>query len=249
MVVLAYDRLDSTNRLLKRYLEERKQLPEGTLVVAWEQTAGYGQNQRSWYAKKGESLTFSILLYPHFVKPEEQSYLLFCIASTVAGFLRDYAHAPVFVKWPNDLYLLGKKVGGILIENTIQREEIGSSVVGIGINVNNRAFPPELEPIAISLFQATGRCFSLEPLLSSLHQKIMENYEQMRNGRKSFFYALYQTLLLPNHKIAFEDCRAKQVRRGEILQVLPSGELKIRLETSEIKCYGPGEIRTLSVTE
>ncbi len=131
-----YQTIDSTNSQANRELADA---PHGSVWVADFQTAGRGQRGNKWESKSAENLTFSILLRPIFLSPTRQ-FLISQIASI--GVLR-YLHAKgveAKIKWPNDIYIGNKKICGMLIEHSISGDKLSGSIVGIGLNLNQREF-------------------------------------------------------------------------------------------------------------
>jgi BirA family biotin operon repressor/biotin-[acetyl-CoA-carboxylase] ligase len=126
--------------------------PHGSVWLADTQTAGRGRQGRRWESPPGENLLFSVLLRipcaPARVPPLSLVVGL-AARDAVARALGD--DAAVKVKWPNDVHARGRKVAGILVESSVAGARVESLVVGIGINVHTRAFPPELAPIATSV--------------------------------------------------------------------------------------------------
>ncbi|MDE6431375.1 MAG: biotin--[acetyl-CoA-carboxylase] ligase, partial [Duncaniella sp.] len=110
-------------------------------VSARRQTAGRGQRGNSWESAPGKNITMSILLRPEGLHPSRQFVISRAVSLAITGVLRRYMPASaVRVKWPNDIYVDDRKICGILIENVISSASIRQSVVGIGINVNQRRF-------------------------------------------------------------------------------------------------------------
>ena len=126
--------------------------PHGLLVTAAEQTAGHGRQGRTWTAPPGEALLMSVVLHDW--------PALLPLAAAVA--VAETAGADAQIKWPNDILVDGRKVAGILVEG---RPHEGWAVLGIGVNVAVRAFPPELDGIAGSLGLGPG---AVEPFLAEL---------------------------------------------------------------------------------
>lgn len=159
--VLCYETVDSTNDEAK--LLARRGYPEGTLVIAEKQTKGRGRRGRSWFSLPGKSLTFSLLLRP----PQSTSLALLCALSW-AWALEEKGFCAL-LRWPNDILLEDKKVGGILVESAFSGSELLYVVVGVGINVNQTRedFPPPLQDKATSLFLASSRQWERGEVLSS----------------------------------------------------------------------------------
>ena len=143
----------------------------GGVWVADEQTAGRGRGGHTWHSAPGDGLYVSVLVRPSL--PLARALWL----SLATGLAAQAAIALVTgltpdIRWPNDLLLSGKKCGGILVETAIDAQTepaaLRYAVIGIGINVNHAAFPPELAAVATSLYQQTSETCSRERLLSHL---------------------------------------------------------------------------------
>lgn len=176
-----FDSLESTNKYCE--LLDLSTVGEFTVVCAMEQTAGIGQRGNVWHSAPGKNLTFSLVLKPCFLPFEQQYMLTKAVSLGVADCLLSLlpeGHA-VSIKWPNDIYIGRRKVCGILISNHVSGSSLSSSVVGIGLNVNQTEFP-EWIPNPVSLKQVTGREEALEPLLRNVVECIAFRYGQLQDG-------------------------------------------------------------------
>jgi BirA family transcriptional regulator, biotin operon repressor / biotin---[acetyl-CoA-carboxylase] ligase len=153
-----------------------KGAPEGTLVVAESQEAGRGRLGRQWDSPAGVGLYVSLLLRPPLPPAELPQITLTSAVAAVRALQRAAGLAPG-IKWPNDLLVDGKKVGGILTEMETESDQIRYLVLGWGLNVNNPVFPPELAALATSLFLAAGRTFSRVALLKAWLEEFEALYE------------------------------------------------------------------------
>jgi BirA family biotin operon repressor/biotin-[acetyl-CoA-carboxylase] ligase len=133
--------------------------PHGTAVVAERQTAGIGRHGHSWHSEVSDGLYLSIILRLEEAAPA----LTLALGLAAQRAIDDLAQVSVDLRWPNDLMLNDRKVGGILVQ-----AESGAYVAGIGVNVNQTAFPPELEAIATSLRIETGLEHSKETLMNRI---------------------------------------------------------------------------------
>ena len=149
-----YPETDTTNDRVRELALEG--LPEGTLAVAEMQTAGRGRMGRAWQAPKDSGIWMSLLLRPD-IPPMQASVLTLLTGIAIAEAIEEVTDVEVGIKWPNDILLNGKKLVGILTEMDCDMEKIHSVTVGMGINVNTKAFPEELQDIATSLYLETGR--------------------------------------------------------------------------------------------
>jgi BirA family biotin operon repressor/biotin-[acetyl-CoA-carboxylase] ligase len=176
-LILQYDSLPSTNTEAAR--QAAQGAPEGLCIVAREQTAGRGRQQRVWASPADAGLYFSILLRPR-IHMHAWPLLTLMAAIAVADALRDAYALDVDIKWPNDIQARGRKLCGILAE-AIESASGRACVVGIGINLTEQAFPQELRETAIAVETLTGeRRPAREPLLRSLVAALAARYEQLQ---------------------------------------------------------------------
>lgn len=177
-----YAEIDSSNAELKR-LEDRGEAAHGMVVSATHQYAGRGQMGSTWQGEPGLNLYLSILLFPK-IPVDLQFYWNKRLAYLVHQALSQFT-AGIHIKWPNDLILNNKKIGGMLIENTLSGNQVQRSIIGIGINVNQLDFPglekasslkkelgEEISPMELRdvLLQQLSAGLSQEISLSSLDQ-------------------------------------------------------------------------------
>ncbi|HQQ98344.1 MAG TPA: biotin--[acetyl-CoA-carboxylase] ligase, partial [Cyclobacteriaceae bacterium] len=168
----------STNTALQA-LHDTSPQAEGTIFVADHQSAGRGQRGNSWEAEPGKNITFSVLLNPSFLAPADQFKLNMAVSLGVAHGLQNLVSAPVLLKWPNDIWLQERKVGGVLIENQIRGQQLSASIVGIGINVNQQQFQ---SPLATSLSVVAGNEFQLQEVLDAVVESLEGEYLRLRAG-------------------------------------------------------------------
>lgn len=153
--LIVLDELGSTNDYLKSELANFKPLPEWSAIMARHQTAGRGQRDSTWTVEPKSNLTFSFVLYPDYLNLQDHFTLNMLISLGIHDWLISKGITPE-IKWPNDILINHKKVCGILIENKSAGMKIKQSVVGIGVNVNQKQFFDGLENTASSLFKETG---------------------------------------------------------------------------------------------
>lgn len=166
----------STNDVLLQMLRDSdSMLPEGYLVRADYQTAGRGQKGNTWDSERGENLLFSFLVRPHFLAPRHSFWLSAAMALGIARVLEIWLE-DVKVKWPNDVMAGGKKIAGILIENTITGQMMDQSVVGIGLNANQL----DLTEQATSLRKILNQEIDPETVLNRLQEELASAYFQLQ---------------------------------------------------------------------
>lgn len=183
---------NSTNNYLKELLQTQN-VDEGTVVWADFQSAGKGQRGNGWESEAGKNILFSIVLFPGFIKAGEQFILSQIVSLAVANCLQEYTEG-ISIKWPNDIYWNEKKICGILLENTILEDNIGHSVAGIGININQENFRSDA-PNPVSLKQITNRDYNLEEILKTLVDNINVYYQQIKIGKTDSLIKQYKESL------------------------------------------------------
>jgi len=175
-----YDKVDSTNNVARECLEACDNL---SVFAAEEQTCGRGQGDHSWHSKRGENLTFSIVLkHPAMVPLRAADALRITEVVTVAicNYLRSLGIV-ARIKWPNDIYVEKSKICGILIENQFEGEMIGASIIGIGLNLNQIDFPEDL-PNPISVAMLTHSSFDVSAALRELCANICQTLELLESA-------------------------------------------------------------------
>jgi BirA family transcriptional regulator, biotin operon repressor / biotin---[acetyl-CoA-carboxylase] ligase len=201
---------DSTNNYALACI--RKGLAKhGTTFFAHEQAAGKGQHGRKWDAEKGANIAVSIILQPKPLLISQQFQISACIAVAVQKFFSHYAGADTKIKWPNDLYWQNRKAGGILIESIVGSRKLEVSehptpcithrapdwkwaVAGIGININQTQFSPDL-PNPVSLKQITGKDYSAVQLAKELCSIADEYFKKLINEGFESVYEKYNNCL------------------------------------------------------
>ncbi|WP_256010983.1 biotin--[acetyl-CoA-carboxylase] ligase [Desertivirga xinjiangensis] len=179
--IVTLRQVDSTNNYLKLQLAKCEPLPEGTVILAEDQYAGRGQVRNVWHSQPGKNLTFSILLYPVFIKPDFQFNLNIAVSLAINDVLRSIVGPSAKIKWPNDIFYEDKKLGGVLIENSLQGSQLKSSVIGVGINVNQTSFPESVKNVS-SLREILHQDYDLNVLLQQLCKAIERRYCELKEN-------------------------------------------------------------------
>jgi len=230
-VLIHLDKIDSTNKYATQLLKN-EEVREGAIVVADHQFEGKGQRGNTWLTEAGENITLSVVLYPRFLLAYQQFLLSQSIALAVQSFASEILGEGVCVKWPNDVYYRDRKITGILIENSLSGKNISSSVVGIGINVNQAHFNPSLQ-YATSFQQITGRIYDIPQLIQQLAGHIEARYLQLKAGR---FETIRQDFLSKMYRFqewhSFEDAATNLPFVGKIVGVQEDGRLLIEVKES-----------------
>ena len=245
-VILRFDSLPSTNTEAAR--QARSGAPEGLCVVAREQTAGRGRAGRMWVSPLDAGLYFSIVLRPASLPVVAWPMLTLMAALAVRTALFEACDIETDIKWPNDIMAGDRKLCGILAE-TIETETGQAVIVGIGINLDDRAFPPELAAVATSVSSLTARTPDIERLMQSLIRAIDEHYR------------ILQTVNVKEETIREWSRRSSYARDRRVRATLdaetfdgwtrglePDGALRVETDQGEIRVLRAGDVTSLRVT-
>jgi BirA family biotin operon repressor/biotin-[acetyl-CoA-carboxylase] ligase len=224
--------VDSTNNYLKNLVSKSEPLPEGTVIMAEDQFAGRGQQENTWHAEPGKNLTISVLLKPVFLPINLQFLLNMAISIAINQALSGLIGDQVRIKWPNDIYFGNKKLGGVLIENSIVGSAIKTAVVGIGINVNQQVFNPAIANTATSLNRILQRDVNLELLLNEICSHIEYLYLRLKGGDYTFLRTSYvDKLYLIGTPAYFR--KKEELFKGIIKGVSDAGMLLVETEEGD----------------
>lgn len=210
---------------------------EGCTVVAAQQTRGRGQRGNSWEAEPGKNVTLSVILSPSFLVARQQFYLNMAVSLAVLDLLSEQGLQEAQVKWPNDLYFQDKKLGGILIENSINSYKLQHSIIGIGLNVNQLQFK---YPTATSMASVLGRELEVEEVTVRLLELLEKRYLQLRNGHTSLLRHTYLQALYRYQEVHSYIADEQQVQ-GQIVGVDEDGRLAVEIE-NELRYFNFKEI-------
>jgi len=220
----------STNALLKKMLTEGAYAEKFLLYTDF-QTAGKGQMGNSWESERAKNLLFSFVLYPLHIAVNEQFIISQIISLAIVKTLEKY-DIGFSIKWPNDIYWNDKKIGGILIENSIQGKMLKTSIIGIGLNINQMVFLSKA-PNPISLAQILGKSIKRKTIL----YEIFSNFEVLYHNfdekgiKQSYFEYLYRNVGFHSY------VENGMVFSARIKQVLADGQLELETTAGEIKSY------------
>ena len=223
-----FDEVDSTNTRLSA---AKGELPEGTVFAALWQSAGKGQRGNRWESGRGENLTFSVLWKPTFLPAAAQFALSQAAALGVADYFSGEGLSPL-IKWPNDILVGGRKLCGMLLEHSLAADKLADSIVGIGVNLNQRSFAEA--PNATSLVLLTGVERDLRKELPRLLEALDRRYAQTRSeaGRRTLN----------------EDYLARIFRKGEWHEYLDRRSADPLLPTTRVAAGIRFEGRILGLT-
>jgi BirA family biotin operon repressor/biotin-[acetyl-CoA-carboxylase] ligase len=225
--IVHIDETDSTNRWLREQGGE-----ENMVVWADYQTAGRGCGTNHWESERGKNLTFSMLLHPHDVPAQKQFHISMAISLALCKALGQHI-GDLSIKWPNDIYWRDGKIGGILIEVTLQGNKVKDCIIGIGLNINQRVFRSDA-PNPVSMWQICEQETDCEQLLQEILQAFQEymgksnkdEYQSMLYRRKGF------------HPYADKD----GAFMAEIIDVEDDGHLLLRDDNGQLRRYAFKEV-------
>lgn len=240
MKIIKLNAIDSTNTFLKNMVS-KVVVDDFTVVVAKTQTKGRGQMNSEWVVEEGKNLTFSVFSGFVALKAEHHKYLNFCVSLSVFQALEALGLPNLSVKWPNDILSGNKKLGGILIENTLKGSNIVSSVIGIGINVNQNSFPENL-PNASSIKKILGKEFDLDALLANILMNLKDYFNLLEKKEYDLLEEAYLKVLYKKNVPTMFKNSQNTLFMGKIIGVSKSGNLQIELENETIQEFGLKEV-------
>lgn len=268
--IIELNSVDSTNKYANEMISARntQDIIAGTVIWALEQFAGKGQQDTIWISEPQKNLTFSIILFPTFLNPG----YLFLLNETIALGIYDFVKSiiktdasmcsdKVKIKWPNDIYVEvplqpiqkggklkeNKKIAGILIENAIVESKVASSVIGVGLNINQEKFPCadwNIKPTSLKLI--TGKTYDLRACLKELlraidkryrnivascpvlakHAPSVREFEKIKND-------YLEVLLGFKEERRYREVRTQKIFTAQIIDVNETGELVLQKEGIE----------------
>ena len=208
---------------------------EGDVVWADFQTAGRGQRGHEWHSRKGENLTFSVVLEPTFVPIAEQFAVSEVVALSLVDMLAEYG-IEAKIKWTNDIYVGDRKLVGILIEHSLAPTSLRRTIVGVGINVNQTEFDASL-PNPVSMAQLLGKELDAKEVLQRFLNCLQENYEHLREGGAKSLHNRYNELLYRKNEYHTYALPSGEKFQAKIVGTAPSGALRLENEDGRAKDY------------
>ncbi len=207
---------------------------EGDVVWAEFQTAGRGQRGHVWHSKRGENLTFSVVLEPTFLPITEQFSVSEAVALSLVDMLAEYG-IEARIKWTNDIYVSDKKLVGILIEHSLAPTTLRRTIVGIGININQTEFDASL-PNPVSMAQLLGRELKAEEVLHCFLKHLQLNYATLRE-MQNVLHKRYNSLLYRLNEWHTYALPSGERFQAKILGTAQNGALRLEDENGKAKDY------------
>ena len=231
--------IDSTNAYLQRMQPEAD--IRNLVVSTDEQTAGKGMGTNGWESAKGQNLTFSLALDTSFLPAERQFLLSEAVPLGIVKVLDSFLSVEkLFIKWPNDIYYDGHKLAGILINSTIKANMMDTSIIGIGLNVNQMKFK-DWPTHPISLKQITGKDYELQPLLEQIAESIVAEVERLKKNspaiEQDYLSRLFRYRTWADYQVG------EKTLRLLMTGIDPFGRLLLVDETNKPYCFDIKEIK------
>ena len=241
MKLIKLDAIDSTNEFLKG-LSNKHEVENYTVITAETQSKGKGQMGSKWNSEPGKNLIMSVLIKDFLFEYETVFNLNVVVSLAVIRSLKKYDIPELSIKWPNDIMSANKKIGGILIENSIKGDGTITSIVGLGLNVNQTKF--QNLPRASSLALVSNTTFDKEKILFSIVSKIKKIIADYAVKAPSLWEEYSNELFKIGIPTAFADENEINFM-GIIKGVSAMGKLQIQLEDDSICEYSLKEVQML----
>ena len=241
MKIIKLDAIDSTNSYLKKLLN-KENLDDLTVVVSKHQTKGRGRNGNLWLNKPSLNLAFSI--YKRLSDFEIDKKFMLNVISSISVYetLKKYNLLDLTIKWPNDIMTVDKKISGILIENNVKGNRIKYSVIGIGININQREF--KNLPNATSIFIETGKLNSIETIAKELQEAFEKNFNLFKINENELIKN-YNSLLYRKNETSNFSINDMSKFQGKIIEVGIDGKITIEVSKTHLSKYSESEIKLI----
>ncbi|TXD48788.1 biotin--[acetyl-CoA-carboxylase] ligase [Polaribacter sp. IC073] len=243
MKIIKLSAIDSTNSFLKE-MAANSVIENFTIVVTDRQVKGRGQQGNSWVSEPYKNLIFSVFVRFSNVSVFDNKYLNLAVSLAVFDALLEENIPAIAIKWPNDILSANKKICGVLIENSLKGREIASSVIGIGLNVNQTVFPEYLKK-ASSLKLISQQDYNLDQLLKSIVLKLKDRIDLLTAKNFQALEADYLNVLYKkNIPTMFKDSK-DVLFMGIIRGISKEGNLQIAIEDETILEFGLKEVSFL----
>lgn len=234
------DQVGSTNDLLKQ--AARQGAPEGSVILAEQQTGGHGRMGRTFLSPAGSGVYLSMLLRPN-CKPSELMHLTCGVGVAMCDAVEKVTGFRPGIKWTNDLVAGKQKLGGILTEMSLTPQgEVSYAVAGIGINCSQNPddFPPEIRSMAASLRMATGQEVSREQLAAAMMDSLAQMSQELFTQKASMLARYRLDCITLGREISL--VRGKEIRRGKALDIDEDGALIVELPDGTRQIVNSGEV-------
>lgn len=234
--------IDSTNNYAIQLIDDGL-AHHGDVIWAFSQTAGKGQRGKVWETNPGENLMMTLIVTPQQSLVQHPHHLNMIVAQTLAFYFQQlYPNWQLNIKWPNDIYINAKKTAGILVENIFRGSNWSHSIIGIGVNVNQKQFADHLTN-ASSMTIASGLHFDILELLTDIRAGILNNIQQYNHQRFEEALAYYNAHLFSKDKLMhFQLNEGAEEFEAKVLFVDEDGYINLETKNGMLKCGSGGLI-------
>ena len=210
----------------------------GTVISADFQEAGKGQQEKTWFSDKGKNILLSIILFPDNLPPSKLYLMNMAVSLAVRKSILDVYPFPenVYLKWPNDIYIMNKKIAGILIKNSLNFHKVQSTIISVGLNVNQASFPDFL-PSATSLFLNTFKETNRKEIEKNLFAALEEYLIYVNEQPDLLKFQYHSCLLGMNKEHTFLIKKNNETLQGTIIGVSDKGELIVKSSSDYQSLY------------
>jgi len=234
------DAIGSTNSFLKE-MAHNSSLKDYTVVTANSQTKGKGQMGAKWSSQSKKNLLCSVFVGFDDLNVSNQVLINYAVSIAIVKTLESYKLPKLAIKWPNDILSSSQKICGVLVENVIQKAKVKSTVIGIGLNVNQINFPSHLSK-ATSLKKILKHDVDLEELLKKLITELKLSISDVSNSKKRTLKSTYLDFLYKKNIPTMFRNSEDVLFMGIIIGVSSVGKLEIQLENDSICEFGIKEV-------
>ncbi|MCI4626563.1 MAG: biotin--[acetyl-CoA-carboxylase] ligase [Candidatus Magnetoovum sp. WYHC-5] len=233
------DTIGSTNDLAHALFESG--CPNGLVVLANGQSSGRGSKGRQWYSPYGLNIYMTIVLRPEGLQISKASIINLMASLTVARAINMFTGLSAWPKWPNDIYVSGKKIAGILCESIISNGYVKGLFIGIGVNVNQRTFPANLTDSASSVFLQTGIAHERGGLIIDILNMFRMYYRLLLSKDSQLIIDRWSDMSKTiNAKVCINSLTVKY--SGTVIGVDSVGRLVIKSDSGELSTVLEGEV-------
>ncbi|WP_033960752.1 biotin--[acetyl-CoA-carboxylase] ligase [Psychroserpens jangbogonensis] len=242
MRIIKLNAIDSTNSFL-RQLSAEESVEDFTVVVADNQTNGRGQMGTQWQSQNAKNLMFSVFKEMSGLSAESHFYLSMAVSLAVFDALKAFQIKTLKIKWPNDILSEQQKLCGILIENVIKQNQLQSSIIGIGINVNQTIFNDL--PNATSMQLISGKHFDRDQVLQEVLKQLKKYFSILESKSYGDLKLAYENNLFRKDKPSTFKDKEGTLFSGFIRGVDDSGHLKVLIEDDIVKSFELKDVQLL----
>lgn len=242
MYIIKLDAIDSTNAYLKEL--STTSLPKDfTVVVSEFQNMGRGQMGTNWQSEAGKNLTVSVFKKINGLRVDQQFFISMAVSLAICDALKKFYLPKLRIKWPNDILSADQKICGILIENIIKQNQFVGTVIGFGLNINQKYF--DNLPQASSMSLLSGILYDKEEVLSEILKQFQYYLALEGSASRGQIKKTYEHLLFRKNKPSTFSTGASDNFTGIIQGVTNTGLLKVLVEDDQIKTFGFKEVKML----